>query len=296
MDPLLFEQLGRALRNDDAETRFKAIQELSKTQDAGAVRMAISHARTETKLAILQAIGKMAQQVDGKWDSLIKSQLDVSDNDEKCRILYIMSFLNDKKLHMMAADLFGHKDTSVRKAALKVLGKLGKDEKLHLFRKLITDKEVDTRLRAIKSVLSFKHKDVIPVLKTGIRDKEYDVRIASYEAIVTLKNAGIEEASVFLEKTQKPVPPPVSAAKPETAASNGTGGNDDDKNSKGENGSARMNAVDRLLGEGKTCKTCVHAKRERTDKQKMAPLRLWCINLKKEILPKHTCIRGKWNK
>lgn len=294
MDPLLFEQLGQALRDDDAETRYKAINELANANDTGAVRMAISHARVEGKVAILQAIGQMVQRTKGDWDSLLQSQLKISDNTEKCRILYIMSFIDEPTIHMIAADLFGSEDMSVRKAALKVLSKLDKNGKLGLFRKLVADKEADKRLRAVKSVSAFKHKDIISILKTGLRDSEYDIRIASYNGFLALQKAGIPEATAFLEKTPQPeAPPVVEAPEPEAVEviEEGSEGGPD----RGDGGCARLNAVDRLTQEGKLCKNCMFSKRERTDKQKMAPMRLWCTNLKKEILPKNTCIRGKWN-
>ena len=292
MDPLLFEQLGQALRNDDAEIRYKAIQELARTNDPGAVRMALSHAKSEGKVAILNAIAEMAQTIDGDWESLILSQLNVSNETEICRILYVMSFINDKKLQIIAADLFGHDDMSVRKAALKCLGKLGKNEKLSLFRQLVSDKEIEKRLRAVQSIAAFKHKDVIPVLKTGMRDKEYIIREAAWKSLTALKDAGIAEAVDFIEKSQKPVPPEATEEPPEEIPEDTSA---DEPNEPDRAGCARLNAVDRLLGEGKTCKNCVHSKPERTDRQKMAPLRKWCVNLKKEVLPKQTCIRGKWN-
>lgn len=293
MDPLLFEQLGQALRNDDAETRYKAIHELASTNDTGAVRMAICHARIEGKVAILQIIGQMAQQTEGDWNSLIQSQLDISDNDEKCRILYIMSFIDNPTIHMMAADLFGHEDISVKKAALKVLGKLDKNGKLRLFKKLASHKEVPTRLRAVKSVVAFKHRDIISILKTGLRDSEYDIRIAAYKGFIALQQAGIPEAAEFLEITPQPEAPSiVDSPEPEVIEAPEETSEEVDR---GDGGSARLNAVDRLTAEGKLCKNCISSQTTRTDKQKMAPMRLWCTNLKKEVLPKNTCIRGKWN-
>lgn len=42
------------------------------------------------------------------------------------------------------------------------------------------------------------------------------------------------------------------------------------------------------------CRDCIHIKKDRPDKQKMAAGRGWCSLVKKEIKFTHTCPRGKW--
>jgi hypothetical protein len=44
-----------------------------------------------------------------------------------------------------------------------------------------------------------------------------------------------------------------------------------------------------------SCRTCGFRKNDRPDKQKMAPMRLWCSLLRKETSPTKTCPRGKWD-
>jgi len=42
------------------------------------------------------------------------------------------------------------------------------------------------------------------------------------------------------------------------------------------------------------CRECQYAGKLRPDKQKMAPMRLWCGLLKKETSPIKNCPRGRW--
>jgi len=305
VDPLFYERVGADLRAEDPMTRAQAIAQLERAGEVGAVRMALSHAKNETKKEILKLIGIMAQRSGGgQWVSLLRDQLCNSDTMEKCRLLYVMRYLEDAAISTLAAEQFGFDEMAVRKAALAVLDRLDKQQKLAIFSNLSLDPDPDKRLRAIRSLTAFKHPAIVPILKRGLKDTEYTIRMASYEALGKLKDAGIDEATAVLAKVPKPTTPPGGAA-PSVGGASLVAGlsvitapselDDGDLGDDGGDGDKRLSPVERNLAEGKICRTCIHIKKERPDKKMMAPQRLWCNNLRKETLPTKTCMRGSWN-
>lgn len=288
MDPLFYEQVGQALRAEDPRKRAQAIVELGKTGEYGAIRMALSHAKHETKKAILEHIGNMARQAGAaQWADLLRDQLALCRPDEKCRLLFVMRYLDDHAIHLLAAEQFGVENSSVRKAAFTIINHLDKKTKLRLFKNLAMDREIEKRIRAIRGVLAFKHGAVVPILKRALKDAEYDVRRAAYDGLQTLHAAGVSEASAVLDKVPEPTPPAEPTPTPPAVATETDGASD-------SNDDERMTPIERMLKEGKTCRVCKHMAKERCDKKKMAPNRLWCKHLKKETLPTKTCLRGSW--
>ena len=290
LDPLLYDKVNIALREDDPEKRAEAISQLEAAGETGAIRMAICHAKNETSKELLKRIGSMARKAGAdKWTELIRSELDVCEPLEKCRLLFVMRFLDDYDIHMLAAEQFGVKETVVRRAALKVLDRVDKSTKLRMFKNLSLDQEPEKRLRAIRGVSAFKHPAIVPILKRGLNDSEYDVRKEAYTALQALQAAGIKEAAELLTKVPAPTPPAeVPVAEEAEVVDDGAG-------EEAGNGRKKMTPIERLLSEGKNCRECKHSSKERTDKKKMAPNRLWCKHLKKETMPQKTCLRGSWS-
>ena len=294
MDPLLYDKVNIALQEDDPEKRAEAIAQLEAAGEVGAVRMALCHVKNESSKEILKRIGSMARRVGAdQWTELIRSELAISKPLEKCRLLFIMRFLDDYDIHMLAAEQFGVEETVVRRAALKVLDKLDKGTKLRMFKNLALDSSPEKRTRAVRALSAFKHPAVVPILKRGLNDAEYEVRLISYQALQGLQAAGIKEAAEIIAKVPAPTPPAAAPAEAEPAAAS-TEADAAEEGDEGGNGHKRITPIERLLSEGKTCRSCKHSKKERPDKKKMAPQRLWCGHLKKETLPAKTCLRGAW--
>ena len=290
LDPLLYDKVNIALREDDPEKRAEAISQLEAAGETGAVRMAICHAKNETSKELLKRIGSMARKAGSdKWTELIRSELDVCEPLEKCRLLFVMRFLDDYDIHMLAAEQFGVKEMVVRRAALKVLDKVDKSTKLRMFKNLSLDKEPEKRLRAIRGISAFKHPAIVPILKRGLNDTEFEIRMEAYTALQTLQSAGIKEAVELLAKVPAPTPSAETPDEDEYEFAEPTG------EETGGNGRTKMTPIERLLSEGKNCRECKHSSKERTDKKKMAPNRLWCKHLKKETMPQKTCLRGTWS-
>lgn len=283
----MYDKVNLSLRDEDPQRRAEAIAQLEGENDSAAVRIALSHVRRESSLELLKRIAKMARKAgSGQWSELLGSQLKQSDPMEKCRLLFVMQYLDDYDIHLLAAEQFGVEEMAVRKAALKVLNRIDKGTKLRLFKNLALHDESEKRIRAMRAIVAFKHPAIVPILKRGLKDSEYEIRQAAYQGLTTLKDASIAEAAEIIAKVPAPKAPPKIPVEEEPKAQ--------EQDEEEDESRKKMTPIERLLSEGKTCRSCVHSKKERDDKQKMAPQRIWCSHLKKETLPAKTCLRGSW--
>jgi len=289
LDPLFFEQMGKNLRGDDADTRADALRQLAEVEGIGALRMLLDHARRETEDKLLRLIGKMIKTRPAhECANYLRQQLRSSSSLEKCRLLHIMRYISDASISELAAEQFGDDDSSVTLAAFEIFGKLEKARKLSLLASLAHSDDCETRARAIRGLGKFANAEVLPYLTRAMLDKDYEVRKIAYEGIETLHGAGLAAASKALETIERPEAEATEVQEP-------TPGSEPVETKCGfVIEETRLTGKDMLLAKGRNCKTCNLVRRTRPDGKTMSHLRMWCHRLRKETTPEQTCQMGVW--
>jgi len=202
------QQLRQALSAPTPNTRSHAISAVGQSGNPALVGPLVAHLRTEedqgVRVAVVSALSHLIPK--NRMGNLAELMEDRAPA-VRCRVLEVLYEHGCESVFPLAVRSISDSDTDVRGLGLKVLGKLGAKNLLHLLRRLLGHDQVHWRIYALSAIGHFKNNHMVPLLVEAMKDPVGQIRMQARASLLNLANLGSYPAKEFLEKLDGAVEP-----------------------------------------------------------------------------------------
>ena len=179
-------KLRTALDDQAGLVKARVVKVLGRSGDPAVVPLIESAAKDDlntVRIAAYAALIRLGRKE--AWDQL-RQAADAPNPEDRAEAIRVMADLEDPRGAALMADLLAYQQPSVRGAAVKGLGRLGRTDVRGKIEQLLQDPVPAVRESAATSLADFGGNQSVPALTRLLRDGTYTVRASAIGALLQL--------------------------------------------------------------------------------------------------------------